>query len=344
VAELEAILDIAKSVVAFLQGNSSADELLKPIHRLVPYESAHISFWDPALAEHHVLVNDGYPDDVIRYLTRKYVASCPGYRFARTTGRAVRMQDTPFNFRETETYLCVLAPAGYREGVTLCLTTDESRYTGMLTLNVGNKGNPSEQACRHLDMLRSTLAQAADVLAALRKTASTFSPDCSLALMIDASGKILPLFDIDASKHYIRTHLSEFIPIVARFLRSSRQCYAFFLRTSELDTWHFVEIHRLPKHFWDSERVLLTATERVPPNGLTPRELEILAWLSEGLSNAAISLRVGTSVRTVSTHIEHILAKLGLQSRAAAAACAERFALRGFSSLSGADLLLAESD
>jgi branched-chain amino acid transport system substrate-binding protein len=48
----------------------------------------------------------------------------------------------------------------------------------------------------------------------------------------------------------------------------------------------------------------------------------VLTLVSGGLSNQEIASRLVTSVRTVATHVEHILAKLGQSSRAGAAAIA----------------------
>ena len=52
---------------------------------------------------------------------------------------------------------------------------------------------------------------------------------------------------------------------------------------------------------------------------LTPREVEILQLLPSGLSDTEIASRLGISPRTVSKHIEHILEKLAVSSRTAAA-------------------------
>ena len=53
---------------------------------------------------------------------------------------------------------------------------------------------------------------------------------------------------------------------------------------------------------------------------LTPRELEILACLGEGMSNKAVARRLGISAHTVKFHLEAIFAKLGATSRAEAVA------------------------
>lgn len=50
--------------------------------------------------------------------------------------------------------------------------------------------------------------------------------------------------------------------------------------------------------------------------GLTRRQLEIAGLLAEGLTNREIATRLVISPRTVETHVDHILNKLGMTSRA----------------------------
>jgi DNA-binding response OmpR family regulator len=53
---------------------------------------------------------------------------------------------------------------------------------------------------------------------------------------------------------------------------------------------------------------------------LTPRELDVLAWIARGKTNRDIADILGMSPRTVNKHLEHIFVKLGVETRAAAAA------------------------
>ncbi|MCC6943138.1 MAG: tetratricopeptide repeat protein [Thermomicrobiales bacterium] len=53
---------------------------------------------------------------------------------------------------------------------------------------------------------------------------------------------------------------------------------------------------------------------------LTARELEVLALIRDGLSNREIGERLFVSERTAQTHVQHILDKLDVKTRAAAAA------------------------
>jgi len=58
--------------------------------------------------------------------------------------------------------------------------------------------------------------------------------------------------------------------------------------------------------------------------GLTPREVELLQLIVDGLSNRAIAERLCVSENTVKYHIKHILQKLGAQNRTEAATHALR--------------------
>src|SRR5690242_15851914 len=61
---------------------------------------------------------------------------------------------------------------------------------------------------------------------------------------------------------------------------------------------------------------------RENPAGLTQRQLEVLAMLAGGLSNAQIADRLFISAKTVDHHVSAILAKLEVHTRAEAVAVA----------------------
>jgi non-specific serine/threonine protein kinase len=65
------------------------------------------------------------------------------------------------------------------------------------------------------------------------------------------------------------------------------------------------------------------------PDGLTPREAEVLVLIAAGRSNAAIAEALVLSINTVERHVTHILQKTGAANRAEAAAYATRHALTG---------------
>lgn len=61
---------------------------------------------------------------------------------------------------------------------------------------------------------------------------------------------------------------------------------------------------------------------RLEEAALTPRETEVLTWVARGKTNRDIADILGMSHRTVNKHLEHIFEKLGVETRAAAAALA----------------------
>ena len=72
-------------------------------------------------------------------------------------------------------------------------------------------------------------------------------------------------------------------------------------------------------------RPTLNAT--APAQPLTPREVEVLTMLAEGLANKAIAGRLAISEHTVKTHVAAVFGKLGVSTRAEAVAIAARIGM-----------------
>jgi DNA-binding NarL/FixJ family response regulator len=78
--------------------------------------------------------------------------------------------------------------------------------------------------------------------------------------------------------------------------------------------------------------VLAALTEPAPselPDGLTPREAEVLGLIAAGLTNAEIADRLVVSAATVKTHVNRIFAKAGVRDRAQAVVYAYANGLEG---------------
>ena len=68
------------------------------------------------------------------------------------------------------------------------------------------------------------------------------------------------------------------------------------------------------------------APTRRDVGGLTPREQEVFALVTEGRSNKQIAAELSLGLRTVESHVSNLLAKLGAVSRTEAVAQALRSA------------------
>jgi DNA-binding NarL/FixJ family response regulator len=78
------------------------------------------------------------------------------------------------------------------------------------------------------------------------------------------------------------------------------------------------------RHLVDALATGGPATAGTLPDGLTPREAEVLSLIAEGLSNAEIAHRLVVSEATVKSHINHLFTKIGARDRAQAVTYAYR--------------------
>ncbi|NUZ06284.1 response regulator transcription factor [Piscinibacter koreensis] len=72
------------------------------------------------------------------------------------------------------------------------------------------------------------------------------------------------------------------------------------------------------------QRADVQLSSRVLEASLTPRETEVLSWIAKGKTNRDVAEILGMSPRTVNKHLERVFEKLGVETRAAAAALASR--------------------
>ncbi len=67
-----------------------------------------------------------------------------------------------------------------------------------------------------------------------------------------------------------------------------------------------------------ADRRELDCRRQLQDLGLSPRESEVLFWMTEGKLNREIATLLGLSLGTVQDHVSHILEKLGVENRHAA--------------------------
>jgi DNA-binding NarL/FixJ family response regulator len=79
-----------------------------------------------------------------------------------------------------------------------------------------------------------------------------------------------------------------------------------------------VNVEPMPKPALTTSSSASVASLPPPHAGLTPRELEVLQLLAQGLTSAQIAEQLIISLLTVNTHVRSIYSKLGVTSRSAA--------------------------
>ncbi|WP_406633144.1 response regulator transcription factor [Amycolatopsis sp. WGS_07] len=236
-------------------------------------------------------VNLGYPADALGYITTTYRWKCPIHQRAIRLGLPLRFVDVP-EVHETRTYREVIRPHGFREGMTLPLAPGASPPFVALS---STHGRPLDDESRlALTMLSHDLAALTDPGAEPGDTAA------DVVLFVSRTR-------IDVRSAATR------IPLTEREIRLAAACGAVRFRHRDADGgwWRVQARVRRP------DGVLLRLS-RVPEL-LTGRELDVVGLVARGWPNERISAALGIAVRTVRSHVESALAKLGCPNRTALA-------------------------
>ena len=321
--DVTALTRVARAASDALAPAARAEQVLTELHGLVPFVCAQLTCWDPV---------EGATRRSRATATPSRCSSIsPGPAFERElaqldmlrTRRPMRMRDLPGDPGDVLTVSEVLLPAGFREGLTMCLFTRSGVFTGLLNLSTDDRRYPGDRARDAIAALNETLANVVDVTQSCRTLASLLDPGTP-ALALAADGTPLELAGSDRG-----AALADGSPLLevlaGQVPTDGHECR--FLWPGGESGWYRVRIVPCLDEAGGRSLALVTVRPCDHVLGLTRREIEVLTHLAGGASNPAIARVLHVSPRTVATHVEHILEKLDVSTRAAAAGRAVREAL-----------------
>jgi len=299
------------------RANEAVSEIFAQLQRVVHQDAAALLAWDPIAGEHVVLGSATYEPVTLTGLGEPYARTDP-YKRMLTTQRPLRIGDLPYDYRKTKLYQEVLRPAGFGDGMSTCLFAADGTYAGMLHLSAES---PTAFATRHVHMIGALTASLGQLCSLRRlRTALLPSDEGSRASLVDHTGT--PRL-IDEYEPATCVEDPDFATFVERLLGThARVLYGVWpVRGS----WVSVRIERVQDPLFEHSAALLVIESPWQASyGLSAREFDVLNGLAQGASNQRIASERSISVRTVTTHVERILVKLGQESRAGAAAKAAR--------------------
>jgi DNA-binding CsgD family transcriptional regulator len=291
-----------------------ARAVLEELRAIVPYEHAEIAYDDPFSGKRRLLVNAGYADDLLEHFHGdEFAASLAELRMYET-GQPHCMRDVPGDKLAVRTIAEFLLPAGYREGLTMALRTEDGRVTGLLNLSTGDRAHPTDEARDAVAALCSTLANVADATRSARFLLQLVEPGAAaVALGHDGTAVALP----GVAGHRLLAEHSRLLRVARRLALRDRRATRFLWPAPDR-RWHRVAV--TPCLDDDGCAALVSLAPGPIGIDLTRRELEVLTMVTAGWSNGEIGARLSISPRTVGTYVEQILVKLAVPTRAAAAA------------------------
>ncbi|NAZ85099.1 helix-turn-helix transcriptional regulator [Kineococcus sp. T90] len=298
--------------------------MLEILRRVVPFDGAFLAFADPLDDRYHALVTIDLDGRTIDFLAGPQLTEDIEVTGTDRERPPLSPSDLPYPAEELPTWAEALIPAGIREGLGVALFAPGQRHVGHLAVLSASPQPPSPTTRRRLGQLAPVLARGLDPMRSLVDAARLVrGARAGLVLLADGDCRQLPGLPTDDV-------LRADSPLVAaaRERAGAGQVCASFLWP--LSGAHAPDGHVRVTVLTPPEDVALWLTAVVllspPPDlrGLTPRELEVLGFLVEGCSNQKIAAALVVAPRTVATHLEHILHKLGTPTRTLAAVRAER--------------------
>ncbi|MFC6080522.1 helix-turn-helix transcriptional regulator [Sphaerisporangium aureirubrum] len=284
-------------------GGSGAHGAMTALRAIIPIEAYDFVAFDPATGRHRSLVSSGYAR-IHEEAAEEYARLDP-YRRAMVSRVPLAMGSPG-----TEVWFSRhLAPYGWRAGLTAPLFVDGSRYTGLLHVNSRETFPP--QTSTVLIAVSGALAHITDLTRCVIDPLGL--PPGFHAMAFERCGRRRAVAGWPASE---AIEGEAAMAGLARDFIDSRELSRRGLWLDGTGRWREVRVHRAGVGFNGAiQGAVIAERPCTLPYDLTAREVDVLTRVALGDSNPQIAATLVLSVRTVTTHLEHIFAKLGCDSR-----------------------------
>lgn len=325
---MEVALEVGRIASAAGSVEQRAEAILAPLRRLVPFEAAGIYLLDPDLALHIPVVSCGYDDAVATFFGSPAHTDDIERLGLRRCRAALRLGDLPVGREQIRAWSEYLWPAGFREGLGVALFThDDGRHVGILGMNTDTARHPTEAARDFIGTLAPTIANAVDPLQSVTRLAAMVD-DAVAGTVLTRAGSPLPLPGRPPDPLLVAG--SPVVVLAVEWLAAGR-VYSTFLQprpAGQADqSYLVVTTLACPTDSPHDPLGVVLLSPAGDLHGLSARQLEILGLIVDGWPNWRIAAALGLSQRTVNTHLERILARLGVPTRTVAAVRALRLGL-----------------
>ncbi|WP_430782660.1 response regulator transcription factor [Actinoplanes sp. G11-F43] len=310
--------------VAALPGPAQvrSDALMEALRPVLRHDAAWVSLLDPERWLQQPVTVTGYPERVRRHLTSpSFMAEVELVGMHRGR-RPIRVVDSPVPASELEVWTGYFEPAGFGEGVSIPLVTADGRYLGLLGAHTESAVPAADPVLDLLVLLTPLIAHVVDPLRRLSVLAGMVR-GATAGVVLTGAGRTEELPGLPGFRTAGVDPAA--LSLVGSLLTPGRS-WASFLVPREDTSPGLVQVTALacPPEPPGHHRSLVLLGPPPETYGLTRRELQVLGLLVEGRSNAAIARALRITARTAIGHLEHIMLKLGAESRTAAAVRADR--------------------
>ncbi|WP_144712294.1 response regulator transcription factor [Curtobacterium pusillum] len=314
--------ELARLAAAAGPADQRAQEMLRVLHQLVPFDGAWVSVL--VGSEYLSLASSGIGADVERYLSGPVMARDIELTGTDRHAPPLSPSDLPYPADDLRTWAECLYPSGLHEALATALFEPGGRHVGFIAVLSADRRPPT--AARRRDLARATelLARIVDPMSSV--TALIRLVDGAFAgVLLRDDGGAEPLPGLPGSD--LLDKRSELLDVIRAQPPLAGSPTSFLWPSDGPDAPHD---HVRVTHFALSGatapgvRGIVLLSPPADLRGLTRRELEVLGHMLDGSSNDQIARDLVVTSRTVATHVEHIMVKLSSPSRTHAAVRAQR--------------------
>lgn len=305
--------DISTLVSAAANGLERPDDVIDAIRQGLGFDAALLATRHRGHDQPHLIVaNSNYSASVADYLSTTYVTECPGYKQARESHVASRMRDVP-GFCRTTTYSAHLRPAGFREGVTIVTSDPGTGQDAFLAMSSESEQPLGDAACVGLTVLGPSLGRITQLPVS---SPAESAGEQSFSVYLNAKGELTY-----GSSDHASDVGEDGLRRLAQYIASSGRQRAGYYHRDGATRWWKVSA-QLRSASLGQTAIEMTVSHECPRNGVTAREVDVLTLLGRGLTNSEIASELVISPRTVKSHVETLLRKLGQSHRSGLASIA----------------------
>ncbi|WP_109592620.1 LuxR C-terminal-related transcriptional regulator [Actinoplanes xinjiangensis] len=301
-----------------------AEALIEALRPVLRHDAAWLSLLDPERWVQEPVAAHGHQQRVLRHLaSAAFMVDVMRVGMHRQH-RPIRVFDSPVPVSELPVWVDYFAPAGLAEGVSIPLVTADGRYLGLLGAHTESPEPLGDDALDLLVMLTPLIAHAVDPLRTLTTLAGMVR-DARAGVVLTRAGRSEELPGMPGAR---AVGVSPAVLDLVGSLLTPGRTWARFLVPGEDRPGHGTLLQATalacPPEPPGHHRAMVLFGPPPQTYGLTARELQVLGLVVEGHTNAAIAVALHITARTAVGHLEHIMRKLGAESRTAAAVRADR--------------------
>lgn len=313
-ASWNALAEIGQILAADRNRQQLYENIIEVIRGATQCSAIALAQYNSISGQHQTLCNIGYVSPVLDHLNNWFVAHDEVYRYMRThDSRPLRWKDMPFVYEAMYSATKVFKPAGFQEGVSVCLYNTMGSYTGSLHISSVQREFATDDAMRLLEATQRIVGSAVDWSQGLG----------------DLEHKGLRVALIDANNYQVL--LSQDDGLYSLFDTFFHRADPLDLNTMPVRSFLVSGTHSasVSAHYVESA-VILNIKRQAVPYGLTARELDVASILIQGKTNEEIAHCLGMANKTAAHHVSNIIQKLACRTRTEAAITVERLGLRSF--------------